>query len=629
MQDYDFTWEYRPGKTNVADPISRQVVQQLHACVAVLQQQGAFDWVQKHSDCPKVSPALCQHSVQVAAMLQSAARMPHDPAVIAAALTRSQRAAQAVPASSAQPTTASAPAPEHATELYQSPAQQHDFISLIQEGYLHDSSLGDPNNPTRFHSHMYSSDGLWLHAPEHSIVIPDHGTLRQDIITELHESRYAGHPGENRTIHLVKRYFWWPGLAKDCRTFVKGCIVCQRDKTNTQKTAGELCQPEIPGGKWQVVSMDFITGLPLTARGHNMILTIVDTFSKMTVLLPCHNTLNAHGTASLLWQHVFCKHGIPHRFISDRDPRWNNEVFQELMKLISVQHAMSTAHHPQTDGQTERMNRVIEEMLRHYVNERQDDWDMLLPCCEFAVNDQYQDSIKTTPFFLNYGYHPTLPVDIRISDNALASSFLQEKQRIVRAGGKRFAQAIAAVNKQHLCSLVEVAKKHIQASKQRQAQYANQHRRPAPDYQPEDEVWLNTKHLTVQTVTCRKLFPLWLGPITVDAKIGANACRLRIPASWRVHNVFNVSLLKPYKDNGQYHPPPSWSLLGSQAPQFEVEHILAHKPNVSLVDIPKAQLKKLKFLVRWRHYGPTADTWEPYDHLRHAPESLQQYGVSV
>ena len=360
-----------------------------------------------------------------------------------------------------------------------------------------------------------------------------------------------------------------------------------------------------------------------------MILTVVDTFSKMVHLLPCHNTLDAHGTASLLWQHVFCKHGVPHGLISDRDPRWNSQVFQALMKLLDVKHAMSTAHHPQTDGQTERMNRIVEEMLRHYVNERQDDWDVLLPCCEFAINNQYQESIKETPFMLNYGYHPTLPVDIRISDNALASSFLQEKQRIVRAGGKMFAQAIAAVNKQHLCSLAATASKHLQGSKQRQAKYANQRRRPAPDYQPGDEVWLHTKHLTVQTVTCRKLFPLWLGPIVVDAKVGSNACKLRVLASWRVHNVFNVSLLKPYQDNGQFHPPPSWSLLGNQAPEFEVEMILDHKPKIQLPrNMPRKQLNQLKFLVRWRHYGPNADSWEPYSHMKHAPESLATYGVS-
>ena len=96
-----------------------------------------------------------------------------------------------------------------------------------------------------------------------------------------------------------------------------------------------------------------------------------------------------------------------------------------------------------------------------------------------------------------------------------------------------------------------------------------------------------------------------------------------------MHNVFNVSLLKPYVDNGQFHPPPSWSLLGSQAPEFEVEKIMDHMPKHIKPgkNMPTSELKQLKFLVRWKHFGPTADTWEPYSHLRHAPESLKEYGI--
>ena len=540
LQDYDFAWEYRPGKTNVADPISRQVVQQLHACAAALQQLGEFDWLEKHDSCPKVSPALCEHSVYVSALLHRAERVLPDMTNIAA-LTRSQRAAEQ-PDAAAEVPGPDEPAPadtplgipaQNVPQQYESPAQQANLTTRLTAGYLHDSSLGDPEQPQKLHQHVYPWENLWLHAPDNSIVVPNDAALRNDIIAELHDSLYAGHPGENMTIRLVKRYFWWDGMAQDCRTFVKRCIVCQRDKTSTQISAGELRSHAIPAGKWQDVSMDFITDLPLTARGDNVIFVVVDTFSKMTHLIPCNKTLNAKGTAQLLWQHVFCKHAVPHKLISDRDPRWNNEVFRELMKLLGVQQAMSSAHHPQTDGQTERMNRMIEELLRHFVNERQDDWDMLLPTCEFVVNNQWQEAIQTTPFHLNHGYHPTMPVDLVISDNALANSFLEEKQHIVRAGGRIFASAIAALNRQHLCMLVQTAEKHIQASKQRAAKQANKAHRMAPEYQPGDMVWLNTKHLTVSTVTCRKLFSLWLGPLEVEANVGLNAHRLKIPATWK------------------------------------------------------------------------------------------------
>ena len=347
----------------------------------------------------------------------------------------------------------------------------------------------------------------------------------------------------------------------------------------------------------------------------------------MCHLIPCHNGVDALKIADLLWQHVFCVHGPSRKLISDRDTRWNNEMFQNIMQSLGTKHAMSSAHHPQTDGQTERMNRAVEETLRHYVSYRQDDWDLLLPCAQFAINNEWQDSIQTTPFFLNYGYHPTLPVDLRMSSSALADSFLHEKQSLVRAGGKPFAQAMARLNEQHLSGLVATARTFLHAARQRQKAYADQHRRPL-SFEPEQEVFLNTKHLRVTAVPSKKLFPRWLGPLTVDKRIGNSAYRLRLPAHWRMHNVFHVSLLKPYYDNGQQHPPPPWSLLDTQDPEIEVESILAHRP-ASIKpqrDLPPKVLQRLFFLVRWRHYGPEHDSWEPYDNMKHASESLSAYG---
>ena len=179
---------------------------------------------------------------------------------------------------------------------YFSPPAECDLMPSIQQAYLSDDAFGNPDTATKRWPHMYPRNGLWYH---HSgaIAIPDSASLRTDIIAELHESMYAGHPGERRTIHLVKRVFWWPTLDADCRAFVKGCNVCQRDKSSTRKTAGELQQPELAEGKWQTVSLDFITALPVTPRGHNMILTVVDTFSKMVHLTPCKDTLDAEGAA--------------------------------------------------------------------------------------------------------------------------------------------------------------------------------------------------------------------------------------------------------------------------------------------------------------------------------------------
>ena len=274
LQDYDFSWQYRPGKSNIADPISRQVVHQASACVSsLLALRAPFDWKEKHLDCYKVAPAICEHSAFVSALVHQAIRPVQVTTSLANATTRSQTKASM-----------GMDEPE-ADEPYKSPAQHYNLLDEIAQGYLQDEAFGDPHKPRRLFAHMYSKGGLWLHSPDHTIVVPDHGNLRKDIITELHDSAYAGHPGERHTINLVRRYFWWPGLSADCRQYVRGCALCQRNKSSTQKPAGELDQPAIPEGKWQVVSMDFITTLPITPRGNDMILTVVDTFSKMCHLM--------------------------------------------------------------------------------------------------------------------------------------------------------------------------------------------------------------------------------------------------------------------------------------------------------------------------------------------------------
>ena len=411
LQDYDFNWQYRPGSKNVADPVSRQMI--LSNCILTLKEFGPFEWKEKGT-LYGISFSLCNHAAFVSAVVHNAvwtAQMPEPCAYTAAVTTRKQASHQAAYESAQKDVDATVEADI---------TQQH-MLENILKGYKKDSLFA------RMYSHMYEEGGLWRHA-NGGIVVPEFKDSRRTIMSELHESVYAGRPGERRTISLIRRYFWWPTMDPDIRDFVKGCAVCQRDKASNRKVPGVLVQPEVPEGKWQVVSMDFITALPLTARLNNMILTVVDTFSKMVHLFPCRKTADARATATFLWDNIFCKHGPPKQLISDRDVRFNNEVFQSIMHHLSTNHAMSTAHHPQTDGQTERMNRIVEETLRHYVNDRQDDWDLLLPAVEFSINNTFQESIQTTPFYLNFGYHPTLPVDIRMSASALADSFMQKAE---------------------------------------------------------------------------------------------------------------------------------------------------------------------------------------------------------
>ena len=183
---------------------------------------------------------------------------------------------------------------------------------------------------------------------------------------------------------------------------------CQRNKAATAKSPGLLQPLQIPADRWQSVSMDIITQLPETPRGNSAIAVFVDRLTKMTHLAATKTSFTSKEFADHFLKEVFAKHGCLKDIVSDRDARFTSEFFQEVCQQLRVKQNMSTAYydyHPQTDGQTERMNRVVEDMIRAYVQPSQMNWDWCLPLCEFSINNAYQDSIRISPFFLNYGMH--------------------------------------------------------------------------------------------------------------------------------------------------------------------------------------------------------------------------------
>ena len=227
LQEYHFNWQYKPGKNNVADPVSRQMV--LSACINTLQAFDHFDWKAKAEGAPGVSAAICNHATFVSAVLHSAEWQQPESSHLNAATTRSQMRQQQVD----DQTT------EHAAEFV-SPAQEHNMLDEIKQGYKHDSQCGDPVNNVKQWPHMYAEHGLWRHHSG-SIVVPDHANLRKDIIAELHDSLYAGHPGMRRTILLIRYIPGGQHLTMTAeREYVTGCAICQRNKATTWKIPGLL-----------------------------------------------------------------------------------------------------------------------------------------------------------------------------------------------------------------------------------------------------------------------------------------------------------------------------------------------------------------------------------------------------
>ena len=180
------------------------------------------------------------------------------------------------------------------------------------------------------------------------------------------------------------------------------CPYCQADKDTNQRKLGLLQSIEIPTRRWQVITVDFITSLPDVGNGrdtplYNAVCVFVDKYSKMVHLVPCNNKLTAPAFAAIFMREIVRLHGVPQRIISDRDTRFNSAFFRAFVHALNVDLAMSTAFHPQTDGQTERVNRILQEMLRYYVYNHHEQWVTRLPYAEFAINNSVNASTGHTP----------------------------------------------------------------------------------------------------------------------------------------------------------------------------------------------------------------------------------------
>ena len=237
--------------------------------------------------------------------------------------------------------------------------------------------------------------------------MPKDVQLRREVVKMHHDTPIAGHPGRWKTLELVTRNYWWPGITKFVFDYVDGCDPCQRYKNIPQSPAGKLMSPETPTEPWKNVSADFIVGLP-EVQGFDALLVVVDRAKKMVHAVPTTSETSALGLAKLYRDNVWRYHGLPDSIISDRGPQFAAELMKELNKLLGIQTKLSTAYHPQTDGQTERMNQEIEQYLRMFVSHRQDDWPEWIAIVEFLYNNKIHTTMQMSPFFANYGYHPRM-----------------------------------------------------------------------------------------------------------------------------------------------------------------------------------------------------------------------------
>jgi len=416
--------------------------------------------------------------------------------------------------------------------------------------------------------------------------------VQKGLLETYHDNETAGHPGATRTYHQTAQGYWWPGLRKYVRAYVKGCGICQQNKINThpnRPTLHPISPPENPD-PFKVISVDLITKLP-DSKGNDTILTITDQGStKAVILIPCNETMGTEQLAHLYKKHAFPFIGIPSKLISDRDVWFTSRLFQEICRQLGVRQNISSAYHPETDGQSERTNQTVETALRIFGNYRQDDWSDWLPIVQYQLNSHVSNTTGFTPFEIWMGYIPRAHQPDRVSG-------MPEVQ-------KRKEQ------------LFEVRKQAQESMTRAQQSWAKK-KRPHKPYAKGEKVWLKGKNLRTSHPTT-KLRPRRFGPFKVTEVLGPTTYRLDLPSMWKIHNAFHGALLSPYQETEEHgvnftEPPPE---LIEGEPEYEVEKILGSRRH--------GQGRKLQFLVQWKGYAPAHNSWEPQTNI-HAPELIKEF----
>ncbi|KAK8951688.1 hypothetical protein KSP39_PZI004152 [Platanthera zijinensis] len=482
---------------------------------------------------------------------------------------------------------------EQPREAYGLSVVTSDLLQQVKQSWIGDRRVQKIIS-VKEHDDNAKLDYTWQHGilkRKGKLLVGADAGLKQRLLQMYHDGAIGGHSGVTATYQRLKKMFYWKRMKAEVLTYIQQCTVCQRCKTDNQRPAGLLQPLPIPDRVWQDISMDFIDGLP-KSKGKSTIFVVVDRLSKNAHFMAMSHPYTAASVAQVFMDGVFRLHGLPASIISDRGAVFVSDFWQALFRALNVQLRLSSAYHPQTDGQTEVVNRCIEGYLRCMCFERPRGWAEWLPLAEWWYNTTFHSAIRMTPYEVVYGQEPVLH-----------TPYLEG---IARAG--EVDRSLAARER-----VIGILKNNLKQAQNRMKVLADKNRR---ERHLELGTWAYVRLQPYRQTSLRihgaqKLAQKYFGPFRVVEKIGEVAYKLQLPEGAKIHPTFHISQLKEHRGA----PPVAVVELPETVNE---EGNLLVEP-LAVLDrriIPKNGRVATQLLIHWTNGRIEEATWEDLEALR-------------
>ncbi|KAI1512404.1 rve multi-domain protein [Pyrenophora tritici-repentis] len=453
------------------------------------------------------------------------------------------------------------------------------------------------------------------------LFIPYDDDLRKDIVRRFHDTATAGHGGKRSTYYLVSQQYYWPLMTDTVAQYTRSCVVCRRAKPYRDRKQGLLHPLPVPKRFWTDISVDFITPLPdctRFGRTYSHVMVVIDRLSKSQRFIAL-DSLEVDAVVRAFVDYVWREEGFPTTIVSDRGSQFVSHFWKELCHRLGVTPKLSTAYHPETDGQTEVANAGLKCYLRAYTNYMQNDWVDWLPLAQLAINNRENVSSGVAPALATKGYLPRMGSELVTEDSPITDA---------RSRAEQLLREDARGTVKRMTDVIRFMQENLRWSQNKMEHYANQHRQPAPDYRVGDKVYIDARNIPTMRPS-RGLSAKSLGPYKVRALPNRYAVELALPDCYKqVHPVFHPWLLHLDADQTAR---PSEGVIAEKHPDGEHDYYVDMVVDCRIDKRRKDTLTNKKGMLQYKvKYTNSPDwnaspAWQDYTDLWGAEEAVEDF----